>query len=192
MSMTLDERLNAILPRITSEDFLHSKGLGNEIGFWVFDYPPEDELAVRAFVLEVVEPALKRRTPAIRSHTVNLFDTIVGLLRTRDLLDKAVAMQHTKGDEALHTSLRSVLKEDRLAQRLIDAVDLSETDLLMVTGVGASYPLLRTHTLLNALHAKMGAVPLLLFFPGHYDGFTLRLFSRLPDDHYYRAFRLVD
>jgi hypothetical protein len=29
---------------------LDSKGLGNEIGFWIFDYPPDRELDVRSFV----------------------------------------------------------------------------------------------------------------------------------------------
>ena len=32
MTLSLDDRLNQILPRITSRDFLDSKGLGNEIG----------------------------------------------------------------------------------------------------------------------------------------------------------------
>ena len=49
MTLTLDERLNQILPRITSRDFLDSKGLGNEIGFWIFDYPPERGMGVRGF-----------------------------------------------------------------------------------------------------------------------------------------------
>jgi hypothetical protein len=61
MTQTFEERLNQILPRITSEDFLHNRGLGNEIGFWIFEYPPEQEMAVRDFVSGVVEPALKRR-----------------------------------------------------------------------------------------------------------------------------------
>jgi hypothetical protein len=30
-----------------------------------------------------------------------------------------------------------------------------------------------------------------MFFPGRYDGYSLRLFNKLSDDHYYRAFRLV-
>jgi hypothetical protein len=49
MTLSLEERLNQILPRITSRDFLDSKGLGNEIGFWIFDYPPEREVDVRDF-----------------------------------------------------------------------------------------------------------------------------------------------
>jgi hypothetical protein len=32
--------------------------------------------------------------------------------------------------------------------------------------VGAVYPMLRTHTLLSALHPIMGNTPLLMFFPG--------------------------
>ena len=35
----LHERLDEIQPKIESEDFLKNQGLGNEIGFYVFDYP---------------------------------------------------------------------------------------------------------------------------------------------------------
>ena len=51
--------------------------------------------------------------------------------------------------------------------------------------------MLRTHTLLSALHPIMGNTPLLMFFPGRYDGHSLRLFNTLAEDHYYRAVRLV-
>jgi hypothetical protein len=32
-----------MLPRVTSDEFLGGRGLGNEIAFHIFDYPPEDE-----------------------------------------------------------------------------------------------------------------------------------------------------
>lgn len=63
MTLTLEERLNQILPRITSRDFIDSKGLGNEIGFWIFDYPPERELEVRDFLTGTVLPALAKALP---------------------------------------------------------------------------------------------------------------------------------
>ena len=47
MSDRLRERLNAILPRVTSDEFLSGSGLGNELAFYVFDYPAEAELQVR-------------------------------------------------------------------------------------------------------------------------------------------------
>lgn len=191
MTLSLEERLNQILPRITSREFLDSKGLGNEIGFWIFDYPPDREMEVRDFLSGTVVPALGKQLPAIRCAVVNLLALVTDLLEERNLLDKAIAMQHDKGDDSALVALRSVLKEDKLAQKIATQHDIAALDLLVLTGVGAAYPMLRTHTLLSALHPIMGNTPLLMFFPGRYDGHSLRLFNTQAEDHYYRAFRLV-
>ena len=191
MTLSLEDRLNQILPRITSRDFLDSKGLGNEIGFWIFDYPPEREVDVRDFLTGTVLPALPRQIPPVRAATVNLLHLVTEILEERKLLDKTFEMQAGKGDDATLVALRSVLKEDRLAQKIAAQFDVASLDLLILTGVGAVYPMLRTHTLLSALHPIMGNTPLLMFFPGRYDGHSLRLFNTLSEDHYYRAFRLV-
>lgn len=191
MTLTFDERLNQILPRLTSREFLDSKGLGNEIGFWIFDYPPEREIDIRSFVTGTVMPALTKQKPALSACNIDLLQLVTGLLDERNLLEKAMQMQKSKGDESLLAALRSVLKEDRIAQRIQSQNDIASLDLLLLTGVGAVYPMLRTHTLLSALHPIMGDTPLVLFFPGRYDGHSLRLFNTLTEDHYYRAFRLV-
>jgi hypothetical protein len=146
---------------------------------------------MRTFLHEVIEPRLAKHQPAIRSVTVNLFDLVIGLLEDRKLLNKVIVMQQEKGDDAVLEELRSVLKEDKLAQRLMASLDLGRTNLVLLSGVGSAYPMLRTHTLLSALHPLMKDKPLVLFFPGCYDGQSLRLFNKLSDDHYYRAFRLV-
>lgn len=191
MTLSFDERLNQILPRLTSRDFLDSKGLGNEIGFWIFDYPPDRERDMRSFLSGTVLPALSKQVPALRADTIDLLQLVTGLLEERKLLDKAMDMQKNKGDESALAALRSVLKEDKIAQKIASQHDIAHLDLLILTGVGAVYPMLRTHTLLSALHPIMGNTPLLLFFPGRYDGHSLRLFNTLTEDHYYRAFRLV-
>lgn len=191
MSLSLDERLNQILPRITSRDFLDSKGLGNEIGFWIFDYPPDRELDVRSFLSGTVLPALTKQVPPLRAATVDLLQLVTELLEERNLLEKAMEMQQSKGDDSTLTALRSVLKEDKIAQKIASQFDISGLDLLILTGVGSVYPMLRTHTLLSALHPILGNTPLLMLFPGRYDGHSLRLFNTLAEDHYYRAFRLV-
>lgn len=191
MNFTLDERLNQILPRITSRDFLDSKGLGNEIGFWIFDYPPEREMDVRGFLTGTVLPTLGKQVPTVTAATVDLLKLVTELLEERNLLDKAMEMQKNKGDDSTLSALRSVLKEDKLAQKIADQFDIANLDLLILTGVGSVYPMLRTHTLLSALHPIMGNTPLLMFFPGRYDGHSLKLFNTLAEDHYYRAFRLV-
>ena len=191
MTLTLDERLNQILPRITSRDFLDSKGLGNEIGFWIFDYPPDREMDVREFLTGTVLPALGKQVPPIHAGVVDLLKLVTELLEERKLLDKAMEMQLSKGDDSTLAALRSVLKEDKIALKIASQFDIPNLDLLILSGVGSVYPMLRTHTLLSALHPIMGNTPLLMFFPGRYDGHSLKLFNTLAEDHYYRAFRLV-
>ena len=191
MTTQFEERLNHVLPRLTSTDVLDNKGAGGEIGFWVFDYPPECEMQMRSWLGVVIEPGLRKQKPDLRFAVVDLFEEVVGLLEERGLLNKAFEMQLKKGDDALLASLRSVLKEDRLAARIVERHGAADLDLLIIKGVGASYPMVRTHTLLSALHPHMGSTPLLLLYPGRYDGMSLRLFNVLSDDNYYRAFRLV-
>jgi hypothetical protein len=191
MTTRFEERLNQVLPRLLSPDVLSNQGAGGEIGFWIFDYPPEHELTVRTWLQTVIEPGLRKQVPAIRYQTINLFQFIIELLQERKLLDKALDMQANKGDAALLASLRSVLKEDRLAERMTRQLDVANLDLLIVNGVGAAYPMLRTHTLLSALHPHMRSTPLLMFYPGRYDGQSLSLFGTLSENNYYRAFQLV-
>ena len=191
MSTKFEERLNQVLPRLASPDVLSNRGAGGEIGFWVFDYPPEQEMQMRAWITDVIRPELPKRKPGIRFKVIDLFEFVIALLEERNLLEKAFAKQINEGDEAVLKSLRPVLKEDKLAARLVEVAGLQNLDLLLIKGVGAVYPMLRTHTLLSALHPHMRDKPLVMFYPGRYDGQSLRLFNKLTDDNYYRAFSLV-
>ena len=191
MTADFEQRLNQVLSRLLSTDVLDNRGAGGEIGFWIFDYPPEREMDMRLWLDDVIVPGIQKQRPELRYAVVDLFQEVIALLQERKLLDKAYEMQLRKGDDALLASLRSVLKEDRLAARLVEKHDVAQLDLLIIRGVGAVYPMLRTHTLLSALHPHMKHTPLLMFYPGRYDGLSLKLFNKLSDDNYYRAFRLV-
>ena len=191
MNSDFNERLNRILDRVTADDFLHGKGLGNEIPFYAFDYPPERELEVRKHIAFLLAQ-IPKRLPELRFVHVNLFDLIVQHLKDRGFYEKALDLQKKKGDEALLKALAAPLEAGKLAKVFTDEVKPEEQDLVLVSGVGSAYPLLRTHNLLNNLHHRMGSTPLVLFYPGVYDGQSLRLFGTLQDKPYYRAFRLVD
>ena len=187
----LDNRLNKILDRVTSDEFLSGRGLGNEIPFYAFDYPPENELEVREHISFVISQVPKKR-PGLRVKHINLFELIVKYLRDRKLFDKAVALQKSKGDSAVLSALKAPLDASRVADVFVKNAEPEDQDMVFVSGVGTAYPLLRTHSLLNNLHPVMGSTPLVIFYPGRYDGQSLRLFGLLKDNPYYRAFRLVD
>ena len=190
MSDPLNARLNKILPKVISDGFLSGRGIGNEIAFYIFDYPPEDELRVRDYVRTLLDHIPKQKH-GLRVKHVNLFDFALDYLKSRKLLDKAVQMQREKGDGTLKNALAGPLHESKLGALFAEVARPDQHDLIIVSGVGNVWPMLRTHSLLNNLQPVMGTTPLVVFYPGRYDGQSLRLFGKLKNDNYYRAFKLV-
>lgn len=189
----LHERLDEIQPKIESEDFLKNQGLGNEIGFYVFDYPPESELTVREH-LEYMTERLDKRGRNFKS--INLFEAIIELLDSRKLTERAFRVQKERGDDALFNALKGPLEQNRVAEFIASKIDFSsceknKTEFILLHGLGSAWPIIRGHGLLNALHAKVGNVPTVLFYPGEYDGTALKPFGRIESNNYYRAFKLV-
>ena len=202
MNDPLTHRLNQILPKLTSDDFLRARGIGNEIAFYIFDYAPEDELRVREHIQFLVD-RLPKTKPGLRVVHVNLFDFLINYLKARNLLEKSFELQRENGNDALLKALKGILHEEKIAKRFGDIARPAEHDLVLISGVGSAYPLLRSHTLLSNLHAIMGQTPLVMFYPGGYDMQTLRLFGktglvggsaeeRKKKTNYYRAFRLIE
>ena len=145
---TFNERLNEILPKITSDDFLEAKGLGKEIAFFIFDYPPEVELQVRDHIRFLMEQVPKRR-PGVNVEHVNLLDFIIEYLKRRNLLEKTFELQKTKGDGFVLKQLEKILHPSKLVPLFEEMFQPQEQDLVLVSGVGSVWPMMRTHSPLN-------------------------------------------
>jgi len=190
MNTNFNNRLNKILPTITSSEFLSHEGLGNEIPFHVFDYPPEEELIMRGHVAFLISH-LKKNYVHIKVLHINLFETMVLYLQDRKILEKSFTLESQKGSKALWKALSALVQPQRFVKVIAGKYNLKNSDLILVSGVGTIWPWVRAHSLLNNLQSVTGNIPLLLFYPGKYTGQSFQLFGRLKSDNYYRAFRLI-
>jgi len=197
MSTNVTDRLNQILPRVTAEGFLSSEGIGNEIACYIFDYPASDELRVREHI-EMMMDRLASHHGGLRVLHLNLLDVVLAYLEQRGLLAKTLKMQASKGDAAVLRALKGPLAAEKLRDFIATEHKPADHDLLLLSGVGSVWPMLRAHSLLNCLHTVMAQTPLVMFYPGTFDGTTLRLFGRIASSTskpgtkpYYRAFILV-
>lgn len=186
----LQTRLDRIRQRITSDEFLHGRGLGNDVPFYAFDYPPSAERQVSDYIEWLLDD-IARKTE-LRIGNVNVFKLAIDQMKRRGLYDKAILMESAKGVPALLSALKGPLEPGKVASALMEKLAGHEPDMVFLTGVGAAYPLIRTHSLLNNLQPLLGNVPLVLFFPGRFNGQSLQLFGDMQETPYYRAFRLVD
>jgi hypothetical protein len=184
------KRIDKILERLISTELLSNKGLGNEIGFYIFDYPPEYEMEMREHIAFLLRQIPKKK-PDLRFCHIHLFELIIDYLKSRKLLERSIDTQHKKGNEHLLNALKGPLSGDKIAEEFVRIAQPEKNDLILVSGVGNAYPLLRSHNLLNNLHPLMDDTPLVLFYPGVYTGQGLKLFGKLEEINYYRAFQLI-
>lgn len=193
---TIYERLDKILPILMDKRFRENKGLGNEIGFYIFDYDPKDEMAVREHIA-FLKQKINNDSIDINIKVFDLYEIMIEILESKGYLKKVFDLEEKKGTPAIlkpiKNTLRLTQKNDLVVEYIRDRV--KENDIVFLTGVGKIWPIIRSHTVLNVLHSVIDHVPLIMFYPGTYSGQDLYLFDKsdnINDQNYYRAFKLVE
>ena len=190
---TLEERLDKAEAMIKKPSFRKNKGLGNEVGYYIFDYPPEQELFVRERV-EYIRKKNEQSDDEYRIVVFDLYEIIIEILKEKGYLEKCYEFEKKRGfdriTKAVGNMLRITAKDSLIVNYIRERTP--EKAIVFLVGIGKCYPILRSHTVLNNLHQVIDNVPVVMFYPGKYDGQELILFGEIKDDNYYRAFKLVE
>ena len=180
---------------LTSPRFLEKSGLGNEVPFFIYPFDP----AVAFEMEDLVEQLVRRLAKdSVRALHINLYDLSIDILKKRGAWDKILAKElEVDKDRFLKILRRPLDAETHLIPAIAGRMRETPHDVILISGVGAVYPAIRSHTVLNNLQSTATEAPTVLFFPGSYThssetGANLNLFGRLPNNRYYRAFNLAD
>ena len=179
--MDIQAKLNHLSEEIQKEDFLKMRGLGNEVPYFIFDYSPEFELLVRQRVKHFM------KNLPIKVREINLLQTVISLFDDIGL-EGLKQFEEEEGTDELLEAIRPTIEEEALVDVIGEVAE--EAQLVFITGVGSVFQLVRTHELLNQLHAKVTNTPIIIFYPGSYTGQGLKLFNEFETNGYYRAFEI--
>ncbi|MCM1387449.1 MAG: DUF1788 domain-containing protein [Bacillus sp. (in: Bacteria)] len=190
---SLDERLDKAEEMIKKPSFRENKGLGNEVGYYIFDYPAKQEMYVRERI-KYIKRKNENSADDYKIVVFDLYDIIIDILKQKGYMEKCYEFEKKKGFERVTKSISSMIRITASDNLIIKHIQENTPDkaVIFITGIGKCYPILRSHTILNNLHQVIDHVPVVLFYPGNYDGQELVLFGEIKDDNYYRAFKLVD
>ncbi len=124
----------------------------------------------------------------------DLYDIVIDILEQEGFLEQCYAFEKKKGMERITKAIGNLLQVNDDESLIVSHIKehTPTQSVVFLTGIGKCYPFLRSHKVLNNLHQAIDNVPVVMFYPGTYDGQELVLFSEIKDDNYYRAFRLVD
>ncbi|MCI8292338.1 MAG: DUF1788 domain-containing protein [Hespellia sp.] len=190
--MEFQDRLDAIWRRISDQGFLANRGVANEVRYYVFDYEPCDELIVR----EKIAFLKKQNIPdadGFRIVEYDLYQMVIDILEEKGYLEKCIRFEKTKGRDYLYNAVSKMLRltndNNLIVSRIVEQTP--DRAVVFLTGVGKAFPFVRSHNILNNLHQVLDRVPVILFYPGRWNGQSLSLFGTIQDGNYYRAFPLI-
>ena len=189
-----EKRCAALRSRLCDADFLSNKGLGNEAGIFTFCYDPTLELEARDFFRRLVADAdagkLGEGELRAEIHKRNLYDVLLCIADAKRILKKLPAQEEKRGQEGLLKQIQRIATPEAFVSA-IDWAPHKLGDVLIITGVGEVYPFMRVHNILNNMQSSFRDIPVVVAYPGTFDGGSLSLFGKLKDGNYYRAFDLI-
>lgn len=187
------ERFEELEQRLFSVESLTKYGTANDMKFYIFDYNPKDELVVRQEVAKI-----KSGNPNIVEF--DLYEMMLQIIQEEGYMDEILSVESDYDkDLLLREVFQPLLSVEENNNSFLEIFKNSVIDdgksIVLITGVGKAYPIIRSHTILNNLQSIFRRNPVVMMYPGRYEiknSTTLRLFERLDDDNYYRAFPLVE
>lgn len=194
--LSLDEGFEVLRSRFRDPNFLACKGLGNEIPFHVFPYDASLEFEVRKRIGLLVQDFSLDEDRARAIH-MDLWDVFLALCEEKRILNKLDKMERDRGREWLQTRLQSIASPGAFVSTMSRLYreryggQQQGRDVLLISGVGKVYPFARAHGILENAQPIFPDIPVVLMYPGSYDGHALKLFGTLADGNYYRAFCLI-
>ena len=182
----LMERLDNLRELIQEPGFLEGKGLSNEVNIRIFCYDPKEEMAVRHFTEKLKDdPNLN-----CRLIEYNLYAVFLSICDDKRITDR-VAQQETKRGKQFILNQMSRMANNAAFVEKMRCQPHGAGDVILITGVGEAFPFIRVHALLEAMQPYFSDVPILVMYPGVFDGRFVKLFDKLPPNPYYRAFNVV-
>lgn len=198
----LAQRFEHLLAVMSSERFLHMRGLNNDLPFYICEYPASEAADVQRLQQQLANRLQNLSVPALGGRGVkvleiNLYDLCIELLQAREgsddgtsLWDDILRVEPEVDKDQLLELLQNVLGiEDYLIPAIGQRLHQAEYDVLFLSGIGEVFPYIRSHNVLNNLQSTAKDKPTVLFFPGEYrhslaQGASLELFGLLHDDKY--------
>lgn len=182
----IKERLDNLRTLIQEPGFLEGKGLSNEVNIRVFCYDIAKEMTVHHFLSQL------KNDRSIRCNIIecNLYKTFLSICDDLDITDAIPEMEESDGGDFLLKQLHSAIGAGEFIEKIQYELH-QKGDVLILTGVGDVFPFMRVHVLLEALQPYFSDIPILVMYPGEFDGHHLKLFDRLQPNDYYRAFNVI-
>lgn len=104
--------------------------------------------------------------------------------------DTIAALEEKRGKEFIRKQFEKSCDAKTFASKM-QYEDHKIGDVIVLSGIGKVFPFMRVHSLLEAMQPLFNDVPIVVLYPGDFDGHYVKLFNKLKANEYYRAFKSI-
>lgn len=183
----LEEKFKHLFEEISNETFLNKRAIGGEVPFFISTFNPKNQNKVNKYIESLKK---KLEVNGISVININLYDLTMEILKDRNIFDKLLVMEPEMTKSKFLNQIQSLVDEQtKITPRIKLLLDEQNYQVIFLTGIGLVYPYIRSVKIFNCLSSIIKTKPLVMFFPGDYDGTKLLLFGMIKEP-YYRAFNI--
>ena len=182
--------------RLSDDTLLGRNGYTMRQGLYILNYKPSQERFARDLVKVLSEQDLPAR--GVQALVINLYDIMLAHLDEQGLWDALIEAEQDAERDDLAIMMQDTVSVSEVIMPAVHAKISAapEADLVFITGVGETFPFIRTHAVLAELETSK---PVVLMFPGRYeqrpDGSTALNILDIEQGNsggYYRATNVFD
>jgi len=192
MGITLSQRIAELKSQLSSVNNLNKNKTAGDMKFFIFDYDPKAELRIRNEISKI-------KNANAEIILFDLYDMMIDIIQENGYFDtiKAMEKEYDKAlllQEVFQPMLALEQTGNAILDRFANTISDDGTHIVLIVGVGKSFPIIRSHTILNNLQSIFKKNPVVMIYPGRFSARKghLKLFDRLDDDNYYRAFPIIE
>lgn len=201
--MTIEE----LYEKLNSPGFQDTENGDIFYNFFIYQYPAEREYEIREHI-RVFKENLIRPTSYVDVLALDLFEAFCDFLKLKLFLKKPMLdylldkeLKCPDNTSAIEETLRRNAHSEEflkyLHKRILEHIKIEDDKkrpYVFLYGVGSMYPYLRVNELLAQYeeYNETGKYKILVFYPGHREQNSFKLFDSLEDHHTYRATLLIN
>ena len=173
---------------LSSDRFLNKEGLGGNRAIFIQPYPISEQKEVDIHIKLLVK-RLEQNSKSVLA--INLYELCLLILESKNILQKIFSDEKNIPKHEFRKKIRGSLDiEKTVLPAINNLIQKNEHSLILFYGIDKVYPILSIPPILENIQSILNNEPIIFFYPGQYNNFSLNLFGMINEYNEYRAFNL--
>ena len=184
----IPQRFESLFRILSSTRFLNKEGLGGNRAIFIQPYDISKQIEVDEHLNSLIKRLVSAGIPVL---SINLYELALDILNKKGSLAKVFQNeQNLPKREFKRALLGSLNVKETIMPGIQKLMAESEHRIVIIYGIDKVYPFLSMVNNLVNIQSILNNEPVVFFYPGSYDNYSLNLFDRISEDNEYRAHNL--